>query len=376
MFISFLIMPLQEEIDKTRQEIRTDDYSMSIGELISLYQSNEIDIHPEFQRFFRWSDHQKSSFIESILLGIPIPPIFVNQRYDGVWDVVDGVQRLSTIYEFVGILKKDEQAENNHPIALQKTTYLPSLKGKKWDDPNDPENSLTQAQRLLIKRAKITVNIVEKESDAMIKYELFQRLNTGGSIATPQEVRNCVLLMLNKKLYELMRSLANYEPFKNCIALSDRLYEEQYDMELVLRFILLFDKSQENINKLGDDVSVFLTEEMRKMALEQELNYNHIETAFKKTFDILNDTTGDNSFKRYKPEHDRFLGGFLLSAFEVVALGIGYNYKNPPPAEKICELIKSIWSDTTYKKWSGAGVNAARRLPYLIPLGRKVFSPL
>jgi hypothetical protein len=376
MFISFLIMPLQEEIDKTRQEIRTDDYSMSIGELISLYQSNEIDIHPEFQRFFRWSDHQKSSFIESILLGIPIPPIFVNQRYDGVWDVVDGVQRLSTIYEFVGILKKDEQAESNHPIALQKTTYLPSLKGKKWDDPNDPENSLTQVQRLLIKRAKITVNIVEKESDAMIKYELFQRLNTGGSIATPQEVRNCVLLMLNKKLYELMRSLANYEPFKNCIALSDRLYEEQYDMELVLRFILLFDKSQEDINKLGDDVSVFLTEEMRKMALDQELNYSHIETAFKKTFDILNDTTGDNSFKRYKPEHDRFLGGFLLSAFEVVALGIGYNYENLPPAEKICELIKSIWSDTTYKKWSGAGVNAARRLPYLIPLGRKVFSPL
>jgi uncharacterized protein with ParB-like and HNH nuclease domain len=68
-------MPLQEEIDKTRQEIRTDDYSMSIGEWMSLYQSNEIDINPEFQRVFRWSEHQKSAFIESILLGIPIPPI-------------------------------------------------------------------------------------------------------------------------------------------------------------------------------------------------------------------------------------------------------------------------------------------------------------
>jgi uncharacterized protein with ParB-like and HNH nuclease domain len=369
-------MPLQEEIDKIRQEIRTDDYSMSIGELISLYQSNEIDIHPEFQRFFRWSDHQKSTFIESILLGIPIPPIFVSQRDDGVWDVVDGVQRLSTIYEFIGILKKEKEEEDTHPVTLQKTTYLPSLKGKKWDDANDAENSLTQAQRLLIKRAKITVNIVEKESDAMIKYELFQRLNTGGSVATPQEVRNCVLLMLNKKLYELMRSLANYEPFKNCIALSDRLYEEQYDMELVLRFILLFDKDEEYIKKLGDDVSVFLTEEMRKIALAQELDYSHIETAFKKTFDVLNETTGDDSFKRYKSEQDRFLGGFLLSAFEVVALGIGYNYENLSPTDQICERIKSIWSDTIYKKWSGAGVNAARRLPYLIPLGRGVFSPV
>jgi hypothetical protein len=146
-------------------------------------------------------------------------------------------------------------------------------------------------------------------------------------------------------------------------------------MELVLRFILLFDKAEEDIRKLGDDVSFFLTEEMRKMALEQELDYSQIEMAFKTTFDVLNQTTGDNSFKRYKSEQDRFLGGFLLSAFEVVALGIGHNYQNLPPINKISELIKTIWSDPTYQKWSGAGVNAVRRLPYLIPLGRGVFSP-
>lgn len=368
-------MPLQEEIDKTRQEIRTDGYSMSIGEWISLYQNNEIDIHPDFQRFFRWSDHQKSTFIESILLGIPIPPIFVSQRDDGVWDVVDGVQRLSTIYEFIGILKTDAGEQDKSTVTLQKTTYLPSLEGKKWDDPNDKDNSFSQAQRLLIKRTKIDVNIIEKESDEMIKYEIFQRLNTGGSIATPQGVRNCILLMLNKDLYELMRSLANHESFINCIALSDKLYEEQYDMELVLRFILLFDKDEDSLKQLGGDVSVFLTDEMRKMALNKELDYSHIEKAFKKTFDILNEALHDDSFKRYKPEQDRFLGGFLLSAYEVIALGIGYHYQNPPQRNQISSQIKSIWSHPTYKKWSGAGINAARRLPYLIPLGREVFSP-
>ena len=181
-------MSLQHEIDKIRQQIRTDSYSMSIGEWISLYEKSEINVNPDFQRFFRWSNHQKSTFIESILVGIPIPPIFVSQRDDGIWDVVDGVQRLSTIYEFVGILKKDEsekdESENNaHPVALQKTIYLASLEGKKWDDPNDRDNSFTPTQRLLIKRSKIAVNIVEKESDKMIKYELFQRLNTGGSIS-------------------------------------------------------------------------------------------------------------------------------------------------------------------------------------------------
>jgi uncharacterized protein with ParB-like and HNH nuclease domain len=176
-------MSLQDEIDKTRQQIRTDSYSMSIGEWISLYERNEININPDFQRFFRWSNHQKSTFIESILVGIPIPPIFVSQRDDGVWDVVDGVQRLSTIYELVGILKKDKSENNAHPVALVKTTYLASLEGKKWDDPNDRDNSFTPTQRLLIKRSKIAVNIVEKESDKMIKYELFQRLNTGGSVS-------------------------------------------------------------------------------------------------------------------------------------------------------------------------------------------------
>ena len=375
-------MSLQEEIDTTRQEIRTDSYSMSIGEWISIYEKNEIDIHPDFQRFFRWSEHQKSTFIESILLGIPIPPIFVSQRDDGIWDVIDGLQRLSTIYEFIGIFRSNNlnentsQNESNSLVALQETTYLPSLKGKKWDDPEDIDNSLTQAQRLLIKRSKIAVHIIEKESDEMIKYELFQRLNTGGSVATPQEVRNCILLMLNKELFDLIRLLADRESFKSCIALSDKNYQEQYDMELVLRFILLFDKDDESLQKLGGDVSVFLTDRMREMALKEDLNIAYIKRAFDETFNILNQATKDNSFKRYKADGERFLGGFILSAYEVIALGIGYNYQKPLPIDQVSDRIKSIWSDSTYERWSGAGVNAARRLPILIPLGREKFSPL
>ncbi len=85
-------MGLQEEIDARRAEIRSDSYGMSIGELISLYRDEELDIHPEFQRFYRWSVGQKSRLIESLLLGIPIPQIFVFQRPDGVWDVVEGMQ--------------------------------------------------------------------------------------------------------------------------------------------------------------------------------------------------------------------------------------------------------------------------------------------
>ncbi len=369
-------MSLQQEIDKHRRNIKTDSYSMSIGELMSLYEHKEIEIRPDFQRYFRWSNYQKSSFIESIVLGIPIPPIFVSQGNDGVWEVIDGLQRLSTIYEFVGILRDKHPDKDTDFYILDSTMYLPSLKGKKWDDPDDQENSLTPTQRLLIKRAKITVNIVLPESDRIIKYELFQRLNTRGSIATPQEVRNCMALMLDKNLYNVMRSLAERDTFKNCIALSDRLYEEQYDMELVLRFMLLFDRDDENLENMKGDVSDLLTKEMRDKTIDNNWNFGDIETAFDVTFKILHETMGDNSFKRYKLEDDRFLGGFLLSAYEVIALGIGYHYKNPLHKDRVCDRIKGIWSNPTYDKNSGAGVNATRRLPHLIKLGREVFSPL
>lgn len=104
---------------------------MSIGELISLYKDQEIDVHPEFQRVFRWDAYQKTRLIESILLNIPIPQIFVSQREDGVWDVIDGLQRLSTIFEFVGIYR-DKDGLILPPSVLQKTDYLPSLEGVMW----------------------------------------------------------------------------------------------------------------------------------------------------------------------------------------------------------------------------------------------------
>ncbi len=86
-------MGLQEEIDLAAREIVTDAYQMSIGELINLYRDGDLDLHPEFQRFFRWTRAQQSRLIESILIGLPLPSIFVYQRADGVWDVIDGLQR-------------------------------------------------------------------------------------------------------------------------------------------------------------------------------------------------------------------------------------------------------------------------------------------
>ena len=88
---------LKEQIETQRNLLSTDRLDVSFGEIMSMYERREIIIKPAFQRYFRWDLDQKTRFMESILLGIPIPPIFVAEDGDGVWELVDGLQRISTV---------------------------------------------------------------------------------------------------------------------------------------------------------------------------------------------------------------------------------------------------------------------------------------
>ena len=367
---------LQTEIDKKRQEIRADNYSISIGEWISLYQQKEVEIHPEFQRFFRWNDYQKTRLIESIILGLPIPPIFVSQREDGVWDIVDGLQRLSTIYQFVGILKNEEGVVLD-PLVLKSTKYLPSFEGKRWEDKDHLDGSsigLSPAQRLLIKRTKINVNILQKESDPSAKYELFQRLNTGGSIANPQEVRSCILVSLNPSLYAWMKELSANENFQSCIALNEKALEEQYDIEILSRFLVLRTIDVANLKKLGD-IDTFFTDGMTKIAENPNYDIQEEFRAFTTTFEILNKHISAESFRKYDDKKKKFSGGFLLAPFETIALGVGYNYQQSSiDSISLRDRIISLWSNPKYISAFGRGKDASTRLPNLIPLGRKFFA--
>jgi hypothetical protein len=367
-------MSLQQEIDKVRGEIRTDGYSVSIGEWMSIYEKNELDIHPEFQRFFRWSPKQKSRLIESIFLGIPIPQVFVAQRPDGVWDVVDGLQRLSTLLEFAGVLR-DENGELLPPLTLEATKYLPSLAGRRWEDDAKPDEALTSAQRLLIKRSKIDVSIILKESDETSKYELFQRLNTGGSQLSDQELRNSILVMLNRDLYKWMKALSEDNDFRECVALSDRASDEQYDMELVLRFLVFRTMPPAGLVNLGD-LGDFLTDKAAELAKDKAFDRTEEEKAFRSTFQLIKVALGDDAFRRFDNSRRRFVGGFSVSAFEAVALGVGYNYKRLLQAPSdIANKAKSIWTDADFFANSGSGVRASSRVPKIVPYGRKLFAP-
>ena len=367
-------MGLDEEIAKARAEIRTDEYSMSIGEWLSIYEKGELDVHPEFQRFFRWTPRQKSRLIESILLGIPIPQVFVAQRSDGIWDVVDGLQRLSTIYQFAGLLR-DEDGTLLKPLQLEQTEYLPSLAGRVWDDEDKPDISLSVAQRLAIKRSKIGVSIILKESDDSAKHELFQRLNTGGSQLSDQEVRNSIVVMLNKGLYQWMHRLSEDTNFQECVGLSDRAVDEQYDMELVLRFLVFRQRRESDLKNLGD-LGEFLTKAATELANSSTFDQVKEEDAFRNTFALLKQSLSSDSFRRWDKQRKRFVGGFSVSSYEVIALGVGYNYEGlQADPSQIAEKAKTIWSDAEFTGNSGSGITASRRIPKTVPYGRRLFEP-
>ncbi|WP_326429339.1 DUF262 domain-containing protein [Stutzerimonas frequens] len=347
---------------------------MSISEWTSMYEKKELDIHPEFQRFYRWTSAQKASLIESILLGIPLPPIFVSQRDDGVWDVVDGLQRLSTIFQFFGILE-DEGGSKLPPLVLEGTKYLPALEGITWEgNEEDEAKSLPKELQLIIKRSKIGASIVLKESDESAKYDLFQRLNTGGSELSPQEVRNCLLVMINREFYEWLKSLRELNDFIETTALSDRPLEEAYDTELALRFIILSSIDQQDLKAVGD-IGSYLTDKAAETAVDSSFDKHLRRGLFEQTFALLNRCMGEQAFKRFSVGKGRHEGGFLLSLFEVVALGVGYNLEKGSLCneDEILEKAQSLWSNPDFTKWATSGVTATRRLPHLIPLGRELF---
>lgn len=127
-------MTLEDEIAKASLQVSTDSFSLTIGELVNMYREGDITISPDFQRLFRWDIERKSRLIESLLVRIPLPPIFIFELSDSKWEVIDGLQRLSTILEFMGELKDPDGGDNIFPKSLVGTQYLPKLRGAFWSE--------------------------------------------------------------------------------------------------------------------------------------------------------------------------------------------------------------------------------------------------
>lgn len=389
-------MSLQSQVEERAREIRTDGYSMSIGEVLTLCRDGDIDIHPEFQRIFRWKTAQKSRLIESILLGIPIPPIFVSQREDGVWDVIDGVQRLSTVLEFTGNYS-DESGKRVPGFALLAGEYLSEMDGLVWtpgqavqdDEEDEGDESLfgdvpvstgspksdghafDDILRRDFKRAKLEFRIITKGSDASAKYDLFQRLNSG-SVLSPQEARNCLMVMINRDMFHLVRRLAETHPFQASIQISERQSEQAYSQELVLKFFVqrAFEGGD---TELRQEYGEYLTRWMREIATSPGISAED-EEAFVETFQLLVSAMEADAFRRW--DGSRHTGPFSISGYEFITSGIAYNlahWRSATP-EQLADRVRKVWIDEGFKSSSGTGVSPRRRVPKLINRAREFFA--
>jgi len=369
---------LQNEIDNAQRAVKTDAYQMSVGEIVNMYKDAELIINPNFQRLFRWEAGQKSKLIESMLLGIPLPPIFVFEKEDSKWELIDGLQRISTILEFMGLLKDDAQGTFRPPSFLTATTYLPSLNNTVWeksgqiaDLPIADQVALEKSHQLAIRRARLGVEILKRPSDSKAKYDLFQRLNAGGTPANPQELRNCIMIMISEPYFNMVKTLADYEPFRIVLAASDDQIERQRHMEYTSRFLvhtyIPYD-GKHDVEDYIDNGIVQLAEAGRT---------HEAETCFRRTFDLLNMAFGSKTLRRI--DQAKHQGRVSLAAFECIAVGIARNINKidakPDPIEFVKERVNKFWTMPELPSFFTPGLRGTVRIQRTIPFGERIFAP-
>ena len=366
------IADLGKQISDERQHIATDRMDFSIGELVNMYEQQELIIHPEYQRLFRWTDTQKTALIESILLGIPIPPIFVAEDENGIWEVVDGLQRLSTLVSFFGKLKSDnavnefnafeednddvEIINTNNKWCLEKGDILKSLEGFNVD-------SLPLKYVLNIKRSSLRVEILRGQSRVTMKYELFKRLNSNGTKLTAQEIRNAIYRGLDSSVNKLVEKLSKNPAFVSLTSLTKQKKKELYDQVLVLRFMAFYDKNTE----INNNTAKILDDFMERSVNDSQFDCSMYENIFNKTIILLEELNDTFVFKNAN-------NAFVPAYFEAIMLGVANNieaYSNDTVL--LSNKIKELKESQEFKQYMGSASNSKKRIERRLEIALSIF---
>jgi hypothetical protein len=368
---------LESEIVQAQRLVRTDAYQMSIGEIVSMYEASELVINPDFQRLFRWTVSQKSRLIESLLLGIPVPSIFVFEKDDGKWELIDGLQRISTILEFMGLLKGPD-GHLIEPSILDATKYLPSLHNAVWQCsesiasvPMKEQQALPKAHQLAIRRARMGVEILKRPSDNNTKFDLFQRLNAGGTQANAQELRNCIILMVNESFFKLIKNEAESSPFLEVVDVSTEQSEKQRHIEMAVRFLVHTYVPYDGML----DVEEYIDDGIVTIASGDATS--EVITALHRTFEILHEAAGKNALRRFDGE--RHLGKVSLVGLEGVAVGVAKNLEaivsQPDPVAFTRQRIQEFWLQPEVASFTSLGLRGTTRIQRTVPFGARWFRP-
>lgn len=200
-------------------QIRVSTKNFSLRNVFDMVEEKDLELAPDFQRSRVWRHDQKSKLIESILLQIPLPTFYFAQDRNGKMRVVDGLQRLSTALEFA-------RPQDGNRLRLKGLEYLTDQEGAGYED-------LPPMWRRRFNNTQIVVHVIDPETPAEVTYDIFRRINTGGTPLNAQEIRHC---MSHDRSREFLRSCADLDEFDWATGGALRNHIRMADREVVLRY--------------------------------------------------------------------------------------------------------------------------------------------
>jgi hypothetical protein len=333
------------------EQIRVDTKVFSILDVMRFIDKGRIDLSPDFQRYFVWKDVTKQSrLIESLLLRIPLPVFYLSEDKDGLYQVVDGLQRLSTIHRFI----KGE-------LKLGGMEYLQDCEGRTFQ-------TLLLKYQNRIEDTQLTFNVIAPTTPISVKFEIFKRINEGGKPLNRQEIRNS---MARPVIRNFIKSLAISEEFKEATDNSIKPIRME-DQELVLRYVGFYiikfvDTSRTykgDMESFLDDTLDYLNNKSSSQLLEQ------LRTGF---YEAMNNAVylfGKFAFRKIMPvnieKNKRSLvNKSLFTVWSVMLSKVNVSVRTNFPRLHLAELIaQQIESDSVYFDALTTGTNQANKISY------------
>jgi hypothetical protein len=267
------------EIPKEVRKLRTQAYDKSVIDLIRMIREDELLLDPDYQRNYIWNNKKASLLIESILLNVPIPVIYVSEDEDNRWSVVDGLQRLYSLYRFF-----------SNEFRLTRLEVLTELEGLTYTKLNP------KAARIL-NNGILRIIVILQESHPEIKYDIFQRLNQSPIRLAEQELRNCVY---RGEFINMLKALRNNPKFLSCMGL--KVPQKRFlDAELILRYFALadaFDFETGKVKGYFSKMKTFLNAYIGKYQSAPPEEITRFKKRFENTIDKVHFVFGERAFRR------------------------------------------------------------------------------
>ncbi len=286
----------QSELNAQKRLVDFNTYDISVKELLSMVGEGIIDIAPEYQRQFRWSLDRQSQLIESVFLGIPIPSLFMATNADSSWELIDGVQRLSSLVHFAADGATRAKIGLKSVLHLQGLGKLSTFNGKGFG-----EFPKTIQLEFMLKPVKITT--LSDKSDLNVRFDLFERLNTGGVKLSDQEIRSCIY---RGQFNDFLKEYAKNEYFKSVVKLPKERDVDGTREEMVLRFFAFLNDYKSFDHSVVDFLNGFMS------SANRTFDYEEGRAIFERTFKELSKIPEGISRKRTTTP---------INLFEAVAVG-------------------------------------------------------